>query len=401
LYSSISPKTMKETNIISVFNLIKLHPFITRREIAKKLSLSPSTVTVITEQLLAKELIVEDSPINGGKLGRRPVGLKVTGKYLFIIAVEVYDNRLAGAIFDINLKKVADYSYKIHISGSNITNHIIAFIEELKSKNEFVSPEYLGIGIAFAGMVERKNRQLVTATKMKIYEANIADVISDYFGINVYMENISVLAGMAEKARYRYSDYYVYIYNDQGIGGCVYEKGRFLCGSLGVSPEIGHLSVDPLGEKCYCGNRGCIEMYASMHSVLTAVAKHIEGGGKTAVKELSGGDNALIDGKMLSEAVKSGDSAVLDIILDAAEKFGLALVYIVNLFNPDTIVIGGRIEELGEIFKNKVLDTVTERTIPALRNTLKIEYVPVDDFQVLKGSAVLVLDNEIANVVLG
>lgn len=152
-----------------------------------------------------------------------------------------------------------------------------------------------------------------------------------------------------------------YLTVSTGIGGGIVIGGRLYTGSSGSAGEIGHTTVDINGPRCSCGNVGCWEMLASGKAVAREAQRLVKQGGKTILTELAEGDARNITAQTVAAAAQQGDPIAVSVVSRAAEYLGVGMVNLVNIFNPDVIVVGGGMARMGDALLNGARKVVAER----------------------------------------
>ncbi|HEO71762.1 MAG TPA: ROK family protein, partial [Candidatus Hydrogenedentes bacterium] len=154
-----------------------------------------------------------------------------------------------------------------------------------------------------------------------------------------------------------------------GVGGGIVLFGELLRGIDGTAAEIGHLKVQRDGRPCGCGSRGCLEAYASVTGMVRTAIEGIGGGRKTRLRDMCGGDTERITGEMISDAVAEGDSFARWVMEETATWLGLGIASLVNLLNPEKVVLCGGMIAAGDALFDPVRKTVLENAfeVPAKR----------------------------------
>jgi predicted NBD/HSP70 family sugar kinase len=176
----------------------------------------------------------------------------------------------------------------------------------------------------------------------------------------------------------------LYVAAGQGIGAGIVQDGRLIRGAQGIAGEIGHMSIDFRGPKCACGNNGCLEHYCSTLSIIRAVQGHAGRDAARYSAELTFED-------ILNEIDRNNQQAI-DAVKDAARYLALGLVNMVNVLNPNVIIIGDDLSQAGEIVLSTVREVVKEHILPELYQDLKIELSTFTGDPVLLGISTLIID---------
>jgi len=215
-----------------------------------------------------------------------------------------------------------------------------------------------GIGLAIAGFVERSTGRVAFAPNLHDIEPDISSRVADRFGVPVIAENDANAAAWAEGRLGAASGAknYIMLTVGTGVGGGIVINGELYRGANGFAGEFGHMPISPWGdgtgerERCSCGQFGCLEALAS-GSNLGRMARR-KGGrfGDSAVVRLAGGDLEAITGAMVGEAALAGDKFALDLLVELGTFLALGLAGLAHAFDPELIVVGGGVAEVGEPF---------------------------------------------------
>ncbi len=133
-----------------------------------------------------------------------------------------------------------------------------------------------------------------------------------------------------------------------GIGGGIVIDGKLYHGASDAAGEIGHTTIDATGRRCKCGNYGCIEAYASGPAIAARAVEGIEAGAESSLSSYVGGDLAKITAQTVYEAAHNGDDYAEEVVRDTAKVLGTAVANLINIFNPDCVVILGGVTLAGD-----------------------------------------------------
>lgn len=178
-----------------------------------------------------------------------------------------------------------------------------------------------------------------------------------------------------------------------GIGGGLILEKKLYRGSTGTAGELGHVTLYPGGIKCACGNRGCIERYVGAYDISAEVNKRIKAGQKTMIWKLAGGDPGMITPKLIHKAAQMGDRFAINTWKKAGENLGIVIASMINVLNPDIIVLAGGIAGAGEYIMKPIRETVRERSFESARGRVKITVSRLGSNLGLIGAGCLVLFN--------
>ena len=207
-----------------------------------------------------------------------------------------------------------------------------------------------GVGIGVPGLVDRRGVLHVAPNLPGAAGLDVAAELGERVGVAVAVDNDATCAawGEHEMGSARGLDDVVLVTLGTGIGGGIVIDGRIERGAHGFAGEMGHMVVDPHGPPCPCGRRGCWERFAS-GSGLGGLARAAALGGKAErVRELAGGDAESVRGEHVSLALAEGDAEAAAIVAEFSEWLALGLANLASIFDPDAIVVGGGLVQMGD-----------------------------------------------------
>jgi glucokinase len=219
-------------------------------------------------------------------------------------------------------------------------------VDELRARD----PRVEAIGVGAAGLVERPGGNARWAPHNTYRRLELRRLLHERTGLPTSVDNDANAAAWAE-ARFgagAVSDDLVLVNVGTGIGGGLVLDGRLYHGEHGFAGELGHLIVDPGGDRCACGNRGCLEAMASGSTLgrLGREAAAADPGGRLAA--LAGGPD-LVTGETVFAAAAEGDKAALDLFERVGHWLGVGIASLVTIFDPDLVVVGGGVAATGEL----------------------------------------------------
>jgi glucokinase len=185
-----------------------------------------------------------------------------------------------------------------------------------------------------------------------------------------------------------------------GIGGGVVAGGRLFAGATGQAGEFGHLKLRPDGPPCLCGDRGCLEALASGPAIARRAQEAVlkEGG---ALRRLFEEDLSQLTAERVAEAVRNGDPLARRIWNEAMSDLGDGIATVMNLFNPDVVVIGGGVGRSSDLLLPRVRQVAFERAMPMIAGDARIESAALGDDVGLVGAALLADKGEVETPAYG
>ncbi len=221
----------------------------------------------------------------------------------------------------------------------------------------------------------------------------LKQLIKDELGITTFLENDANAAALGEHrfGAGRGVGHMIYVTVSTGIGGGLILDGKLYHGVSGMAGEIGHTTVIPYGPRCPCGNRGCLEALASGTAIARQARERVARGAPTLIADLSGGEPERITAKLVAEAADQGDVEAQDILAEAMNYLGLGMANLVNLFNPQLIVIGGGMTNIGDALFVPVRRVVGLRALRTPAQAVRVVRAELGDNVGVLGAAAVAL----------
>ncbi len=285
----------------------------------------------------------------------------------------------------VNTRAEMGYEYTI----SNIKQAIKDLLADSKIKLKDIE----GIGFGFPGQIDYKKGIVLSLPNIPGWvNVPISTIIEDEFGIPTKVDNDVRCAALGE-LKYgagRGCENLICITVGTGIGSGIIVNGKLVRGASNAAGEIGHLKMQIHdGPICGCGDTGCFEAFASGPSIVAMAEKYIAGGKSTKFREMA---NPKITPFIVAEAAKQGDAVAKRIFEIMGEYIGVGLASVVNLLNPEKIVIGGGVADAGDILFEPIIRTVEQRAMKISADAVQILPAELGNNAGIVG-ACLLLDN--------
>lgn len=387
-------QTIKQSNRATVLNFIRRQEPVSRSDIARDLNLSPTTASAAVSDLMESNLVRE---IGRGAStgGRRPIMLEINPKGGTVISVDVssaYKRRIMrAAALDLKSDIITEIMRQQEIEGNEaLLAAISGIIRDLIASPDVELGEAVAIGVSVPGLVNADSGELVFAN-INVSKLPLGPALAQEFQAPVLVQNSEDAAALGE---YRFgagrgcrSLLYLSVGAGAGIGlvvdGHIYPRGRTSAG------EIGHVSLDPDGPLCRCGNRGCFSALVSSEALVQAVHGSLSHNSDTAGFDLS---PQSLDVQHIMRAAQAGQSHCLEAVTGAAEWVGMVIANLINLLNPEVIALGGELFEDNDYFFSLVQDLARQRALPDYVPGVRLVQSSLRRRAGLQGVAVLALD---------
>lgn len=209
--------------------------------------------------------------------------------------------------------------------------------------------DFRGVGIGCPGPLDLRTGVIGTSPNLKWDGYPIRDRVSAAVGLPASLDNDANCATYGEwwQGAGRGTASLVGVTLGTGIGGGYIESGRLLRGTSGSGCEIGHMTIDFDGRPCGCGNRGCLEAYASGPAIAARAREGLEAGRTSVMSGLVQGDLSLLTAATVYEAIQAGDDYAREVMTESARILAVGLANVINVFNPEMIVIVGGVTRAG------------------------------------------------------
>ena len=272
-----------------------------------------------------------------------------------------------------------------------VIERIFSVIDHLLSQQKINLSQLDSINLAAAGAIDFEKGIITSSPNLPDWHnVPLRDIIREKYGMNTFLINDASAAALSEHhfGAGQGTNNLIYLTVSTGIGGGIIIEDNLYAGASGSAGEIGHMTIDINGPRCNCGNIGCFEMLASGTAVAKEAMQRIKQGERSALTEIVGGKIGNITAEKVSIAAQDGDSLASEVILKAATYLGVGLVNLVNIFNPEMIVIGGGMAKMEDLLLNPARQVVIERAYQLPTRAVQIVSARLGDDSGVLGAAV-------------
>ena len=210
--------------------------------------------------------------------------------------------------------------------------------------------DFLGVGIGSPGPLDRARGIVIESPNLGWRDFPLRDKVASRVDLPASLDNDANCATLGEWwcGAAKGGRNVVGITIGTGIGGGLIFDGKLYHGSSDGAGEIGHTTIDPTGRRCKCGNYGCLEAYASGPAIAERAREELEVDGDSILLEMVEGDVSRITAQTVYEASKRGDQVALEVVRDTAHFLGVGLSNLINVLNPDIVVVAGGVTQAGD-----------------------------------------------------
>lgn len=314
-------------------------------------------------------------------------------KKRYVIGCDMGGTKILAVLYDRQFHPLAEIKARSRPQKGEryFFNTLKETFEDLLHQADVKKSEVAGIGIGCPGLIDDR-RGVVTASPNLTFlnKLPLAARIERLTGIPVVLGNdVNVgLYGEHQFGAAKGHDHVVGIFIGTGIGGALIMNGQLYAGATGGAGEIGHVHMDRDGARCGCGRQGCFEALCSRLSIATEAAGLAARQMAPDLLESAGTDILAIKSGQLADSIKSGEKAVIDLLRRKSRLIGRVMADLVNILNPEMIVLGGGlVEALPRIIVSESSDTMRKLAMPGLVKSVKVAAARLGDHAIVMGGA--------------
>lgn len=272
----------------------------------------------------------------------------------------------------------------------NIVRKMVEGVEELLEESGKSFTEISSIGIGSAGQIDRKNGIIIGAPNLDCYNLNLKEILQNKFNIPVFVGNDVEVATIGEQkfgAGKGCADF-VCVFVGTGIGSAIVKNGHIIYGATGTAGELGHIIVDLNGRPCACGAHGCLEAYASRSAIETRIEGALKKGRKSCISEYLE-EGKAITSSMIRKSIEREDELVTQCVSEASEYLSGGLASVINLINPELIILGGGLIEAVDYFYKQTIKKAKSKSLPVPAEKIRFSKTIMGDYSGVIGAALL------------
>jgi len=364
-----------ESRRAAFLGLVRVRGTASRGDLARETGLDKKTVSAVVEDLLA-EGILSSAGLRDSTAGRRQELLALNGAHANCIGVDLGATHIIGLLADLCGRALDRVFFAIrpNLPAEIILDQMKSVARSLLASPKATSP-VRSIGICVPGFVNpRTGTSLVAENIPGWRDVRLGELFHAEFGLPVRTDDASRSFGLAEQrmGAGRGHDNFLALDLGYGIGMAIVVHGRLYEGSGWKSGEIGHVVVDPRGEPCACGNRGCLETVASGRAIARRAAEGIRNGRSEVLSGLTHGNADSVTAQDVTLAAGMQDPFAVGLLREAGERIGLAIANAVNLLNPSAVVLGGGLVSSQPTLIEAIRETLPTHVMPGIRDEMEL-----------------------------
>jgi glucokinase-like ROK family protein len=353
----MSPKTpfrtgdqalVREINLSHIMQRLFTHSTLSRSAMAEMTGLNKSTVSSLVQELIDTGFVREVGVVSGN-VGRPSILLELNPQAGYIVSCELGVDFISLVCTNFGAEVLWQHREDMRSSRDQqvILERMLALVREALDAGKAHCADrcgLMGLALGVPGLVDEASGTLLFAPNLAWQNVPLRDVLSKAFeGVPVFVDNEANMAALGENLYGAAKGYHevLFISAGVGLGGAIVRDGQLLRGTTGFAGEFGHMTMDPDGEPCNCGNRGCWETQVSQSAVFRYIRQAIQRGQTSALQPMTGGDLDQLSIPLVVTAAEAGDPVALEAFERVGRSLGIGIASLVNALNPDRIVFGG------------------------------------------------------------
>ncbi|MTI96525.1 MAG: ROK family protein [Firmicutes bacterium] len=237
------------------------------------------------------------------------------------------------------------------------------------------------VGLGVPGLLDLERGVCVFSGNLNWREFPIVEKLEQRLGASVFIDNDVRVAALGELSQGKAQGCrdFIYLTVGTGIGSGIFIDGRLLRGPRWSAGEVGHMVLNPHGPDCTCGSRGCLEALAAAPAIARDGRKAAARYPESLLNEMSAGDPNRIDAALVSRATDAGDAIARQVFAEAMDWLGIGIANLVNIFNPELVVIGGGVSLAGEKLLTPVGAKIEQYSMPVQKQNVRLELSALAD----------------------
>ncbi|WP_437611622.1 sugar metabolism global transcriptional regulator Mlc [Erwinia sp. V71] len=377
---------IKQTNAGVVYRLIDQFGPISRIELSRLAQLAPASITKIVREMLEAHLVQETEFQEVGSRGRPAVGLILDTAAWHYLSVRISKGEMTLALRDLSSTLVAEDQRSLPPEDdqpllARITDEIDQFFTRHQRKLERLT----AIAITLPGIIDTQSGIVHRMPFYDVTDMPLGPELEQRTGLPIFIQPDICAWTMAESlfGAARGASDVIQLVIDHNVGAGVITGGRLLHNGSRTLVEIGHTQVDPYGRQCYCGNHGCLETVASISSVLALAEQRMASSLSSSLH------NQPLTVASLCDAALAGDPLARDIIIGVGHSVGRMLAVMVNLFNPQKILIGSPLNRAAGILYPAITTCIRQQALPSYSAHIDVEPTQFVNLGTMPGAALV------------
>lgn len=388
------PALIREINLSIVLYALREHGAMSRAALAAHTGLTKVTVSALAQQLIQLGLVVERG-IGKRGLGRPGILLELNPAAGAMIAVEIGVDFISILLTDFRAATLwRNQEPTVALTQTEMLACVIANIQTAVQRAKKQRLPIFGCTLGVPGLVDVKSGTLLYAPNLKWRDVPLRKLLSKHFSFPLYVDNEASIGAFGETffGIAHAKSNIVYVYAGVGLGGGLVMNGQMVPGATGFAGEFGHMTIEPEGLLCNCGNRGCWETLASQAAVFRRVEQALAEGKPSLLARYVKKKRTCLSIPLIVQAADQGDAVARQALIETGVYFGIGIANLINSFNPEIVVVGGILSVAKEYLMPVIQETLAQRALPWSRRATQVVIATNGADNCLVGGIAMVYD---------
>lgn len=388
---------VRKLNTSLVLHCLRTRGPLSRASLSAAIGLNRSTVSSLINGLLDENLVREIG-LQASERGRPGMLLELNPAGGCAVGIEIGVDFLSITLTDFVAQPMwCQRIVSDPMDGQDvILERAEGMVQEALDRGMSQNLRPLGIGLGVPGLVDTRQGSLVFAPNLGWNDVPLRPMWTSRFDLPVFVENEANAAALGE---YYFGvaqdvENLIYLSAGIGLGGGIIVNGSLFRGSSGYAGEVGHMTVDPNGELCGCGKRGCWETLVGPRAIVRRVRRAIESDGEPSqVSSLVRGELSEIDMDIVVRAARAGDKVARTALEEVGVQLGIGIANLINAFNPELVVLGGALSLGSELLLPVIKEIIRDHALVQPHGNVQVVCSAHGTGACIMGGIALVLDN--------
>jgi glucokinase-like ROK family protein len=370
---------VRQINLAVIMYHLRENAPISRAALAEITGLNKTTVSSLVRELIDRNFVREvgyESPGHGKGAGRLAMLLSLNPEAGYIVSIEIGVDFMMVVCTDFAPQFIWQHKESIDpdMGQQVILDRLLALLYQAQNIGSEACNSVLGVAVGVPGLVDQASGTLLFAPNLRWENVPLSSRLQGFVEAPLIIENEGNLAALGEHffgAARGYNEV-LYISAGVGLGGGIVHNGQVFNGVTGFGAEFGHMTMDPEGEICNCGNRGCWETQVSQRALFRYLRRCEGQGNETILTEMTKGNLGALTVPMVVEAAQDGDRLALQSLKVLGHHLGIGIASLVNALNPELVVFGGILSLASEYLIPVIEDEIRQRALRWNRDAINV-----------------------------
>ena len=365
--TSIDHAAMHRMNTSLILSTLRRSAPISRAGLASLTGMNKATVSMIVRTLLEDGLIHEIGvDLSNAEVGRPGINLALNPEAGYLIGIEIGVGFISIIATNFDMTVIARrFEDTTELASQEaILDRVLTLLQETYRQLGH-RRRIFGIGVGVPGLVDTASGTLLFAPNLGWRDVPLLELLRARFPVPIAIANEANMAAFGESyfGAEEEGRFLVYVSSGVGLGGGIVMDGRLISGATGFAGEFGHMTVDPDGLRCNCGNIGCWETVASQKAVFRAIEQAVDAGQRSSLSALVGDNWTRLTTPLVFGAAQNGDAVARDALTQAGYWLGVGIANLINMLNPRYVIFGGPLSQAHPILLPVIKETVAAHSL--------------------------------------